>query len=1184
MKLIKIELENLNSLYGRHCIDFEKDLMGAPLFLIMGATGAGKSTLMDAMSLALFGQTPRLTKNKSDKDTENDCRQIMSKGTSFAFAQLIFSKLEKDKIEKYRATWQCERAHRKSDGNFKDPRRILERYCVELDDWEQLTSDHRPKFYEPHFHKVLENLTVEDFKRMILLAQGEFAAFLKANEEERAAILERLTNTEVYKDIGKKASEKKRNIEEKLTEAQMRLNGISLLSEDEEENLKRENFQLENKIEVGEELLQIINKKIDWIEKEQLLLSKYQEAKNHFSEYEKSYLENSVYIEKYKKYNQYQKAIDYIIKEENFNSEILSLESVLKKNEIESLELKNHIHFISNNLNQLNNLYENAKNNLVEKKYEINKAKEVRIILSSLQQDLLDKQRKIDTYLNNKNKIMELQAENNKKLVDVNNIKDNLHDFIKHDLSILLFNYNIFSNDFENVKKDFDILKRELIATALPFETPHDKLDALRLERDRIIQEKNELSKASFHVEELEKKEQELLQLHNKYDFAYKSHENTNITFFAQKEILDNELIDIISLKENVSKLAWRIELAKQRVHLNRGEECPLCGSCEHPYFQEMSFKIADLEVIEKYDFITMQLSHKEKFQNNALIGLNEIEKNIYSSSQEMKIIKDQIDSLNLRIIDIKHTIKNILKIDITKNTNRDSQYFYNEVSRADKNVDSKLENIDNDIKSLTNKILAYNQVKEVYLNSKDKDNKFIRMKQDLNDIILYFDQNFKMELIEKNLNQKLVKDYDILFEDKKYFDKYRKIENDINKYSHKKIEFEKEFILIDKNKNDLESEKIKTNEELKNIKLSISKYLNGEDPDFFENRLNKNIAILLEKLTYEQKIMNEKEKNLAIYENNIENLNQQNKKLKENKFFIINLMTSELNNLEIKEKNKILEFHLDEFLYEKYKKINNDLESLNIALNQSLIQRENDLLAHRNENHFNNKEYNYSLLLNEKLLYSKNLQELKEQKMYIYTKLQHNNQNKKTSEKYYAELKNIQKEALVWQKLHQIIGINNGDNFKKFAQILNLEELIGKANFHLARFEKRYSLAPALDAENKPRLAFAIKDSYHANELRSFKTLSGGETFLVSLALSLALADYRTVKMPIETILLDEGFGTLDPATLQTAMGALESLHSNGTQVGIISHVESLKEAIGARIIVEKQGNGHSNIRIENV
>jgi exonuclease SbcC len=94
--------------------------------------------------------------------------------------------------------------------------------------------------------------------------------------------------------------------------------------------------------------------------------------------------------------------------------------------------------------------------------------------------------------------------------------------------------------------------------------------------------------------------------------------------------------------------------------------------------------------------------------------------------------------------------------------------------------------------------------------------------------------------------------------------------------------------------------------------------------------------------------------------------------------------------------------------------------------------------------------------------------------------------------------------------------------------------------------------------------------------------TLSGGETFLVSLALALALADYRAVEMPIETLLLDEGFGTLDTDTLNTAMDALERLQARGTQIGIISHLGGLRERIEARIVVDKVGNGRSEIRFE--
>jgi exonuclease SbcC len=170
-----------------------------------------------------------------------------------------------------------------------------------------------------------------------------------------------------------------------------------------------------------------------------------------------------------------------------------------------------------------------------------------------------------------------------------------------------------------------------------------------------------------------------------------------------------------------------------------------------------------------------------------------------------------------------------------------------------------------------------------------------------------------------------------------------------------------------------------------------------------------------------------------------------------------------------------------------------------------------------------------------------------------------------------------------VWQRLHALIGVSDGKAFQKFAQILNLEELAGKANHHLQLLAPRYKLVVARNSDLEPRLDFAVEDEYQAEERRPLTTLSGGETFLVSLSLALALADYRAVQMPIETLLLDEGFGTLDPQTLASAMTALKALsQSSGVQVGLISHVESLKQEIAARVVVERQGNGRSVVRTE--
>jgi exonuclease SbcC len=169
---------------------------------------------------------------------------------------------------------------------------------------------------------------------------------------------------------------------------------------------------------------------------------------------------------------------------------------------------------------------------------------------------------------------------------------------------------------------------------------------------------------------------------------------------------------------------------------------------------------------------------------------------------------------------------------------------------------------------------------------------------------------------------------------------------------------------------------------------------------------------------------------------------------------------------------------------------------------------------------------------------------------------------------------------AEVWHQLHDLIGVNDGDRFREFAQALNLDRLLDRANQHLATLKDRYRLVTVRDPETGvPTLEFEVEDRWRPGTTRSLKTLSGGEGFLVSLALALGLSDLRTSSMPVETLLLDEGFGTLDPETLDVALAALQQLQASGRQIGIISHVAGLQERIDARIQVEPLGNGRSRV-----
>jgi exonuclease SbcC len=163
------------------------------------------------------------------------------------------------------------------------------------------------------------------------------------------------------------------------------------------------------------------------------------------------------------------------------------------------------------------------------------------------------------------------------------------------------------------------------------------------------------------------------------------------------------------------------------------------------------------------------------------------------------------------------------------------------------------------------------------------------------------------------------------------------------------------------------------------------------------------------------------------------------------------------------------------------------------------------------------------------------------------------------------------------WESLNELIGSKNGAKFRTFAQSLTLEALLAHSNQHLEDFAKRYALqrVPGSDLE------LQIIDRDMADDVRSVHSLSGGESFLVSLALALGLASLSSNKTQVESLFIDEGFGSLDPETLDIAIASLDTLQALGRKVGVISHVPILVERIGAKVVVEKQGGGRSSVLI---
>ncbi|MCF8282765.1 MAG: ATP-dependent exonuclease, partial [Bacteroidales bacterium] len=193
-------------------------------------------------------------------------------------------------------------------------------------------------------------------------------------------------------------------------------------------------------------------------------------------------------------------------------------------------------------------------------------------------------------------------------------------------------------------------------------------------------------------------------------------------------------------------------------------------------------------------------------------------------------------------------------------------------------------------------------------------------------------------------------------------------------------------------------------------------------------------------------------------------------------------------------------------------------------------------------------------------------------------------NQQLKDNEKRKAEgeviLQQIDSQRLVynrWAAMYDLIGSSDGSKFRKFAQGLTLQKLVQLANTHLENLYGRYFVVKRQGED----LELDIVDTYQADNMRSMMTLSGGESFLVSLALALGLSDLAGRNANIRSLFIDEGFGTLDDQTLDLAICTLENLQAKGKTIGIISHVKELKERISTQVRVLKKGGGTSVVEI---
>lgn len=1254
MKILSLKFNNLNSLKGNWHIDFTDDaFVRDGIFAIIGQTGAGKTTILDAICLAIYGETPRINQIST---TQNE---LMSLGAGECGAQVelqISGKM-------YRFTWQQRRAGGKADGKLQAVKREISQIKHVGDDGKILES--KIKLCEEKAVEIM-HMNFEQFTRSVMLAQGNFAAFLKADAGEKGAILEQITGTQIYGRIGTKAFELQKQKRQELTALQDRLDDSEIMADDEFNALKASIEADKAALHKNQDTLKDTETHIKKLEQKQTIeqkirkltqsLVEHEQAREHFKpKFAALELANNAFAI----HDEYTKLSHLREQENQVTDDILKLESDLNhaqqsitessieqdnaaKNlkDVESEEAAaqpifkqvreldgqlSHLNEQKDRLNQTisqNNQNIQALNNNIQSL--LNDQTKTSEILKELQDTLrydvadlgqdLGRLNAEHTQLNSQ--IQEIQILNQ----DLNHHQAALEN-LQNTIAQKRIDYQDAKTRLTNSQKNLELIQADFI-TLTGIQSPITAEAIMRYgmsinqKIQRQSQIKSTLTTLKDPYDQYQLNQEQVAKLQTQIGKLIKQIGEIQNTAQQLGNELDKENKTLIALED---AHALRLEVSILKKHLSNlqdGKPCPLCGAIDHPYADKHPHlheeKSLDAETIKhaKDKISTLNSSMQSNNQqlavsNNNLDNLNknldDIIKQQPTLRQKMQEALDELSSIkNDFSFDINQLDDNLLNNLILQNqqtlaqlnsTHAKYQAQEPELTQAINNVDKytqyfsniKVEgetlkgNIANtqDIINQQTKHLnhALNNFKQSHFNIAHTLDKY-----DLTIPKGDFNTQFTVEILSS------VSD-DILDKINKLNQKYQTHQDAKTRYQEFTRMLDVIKISLDNQQQQLDKLSLDSHsyqEKYTCIQDNISS-LQAQRRTIFGDKIIDDEALLLrQKLQHANEMLNKAVNAHNHHQNNALLLTEQ-----------LQSLNSKLNNLSQEAKQAA-----DEFTSTLHKKgFDDEAAFLQACLNhndRAKLSQEADVILYAikrskeslEEEHDNLNTLAQSITNKETLdeLYSRR-DELQQQERESLQSLGKNQQILQSAaiarEKQNTLTNNIkrkQQDIQIWIKLNELIGSADGKKYRNFAQGLTLDLMLYHANQVLSRMNERYILKHG-NADDRNSLEISIIDTHQGNEERSTKNLSGGESFIISLALALGLSMMSSDKVTIDSLFLDEGFGTLDEEILDIALSTLSALQEEGKMIGIISHVATLKERISTQILVHKGANGTSGL-----
>ncbi|MFH5920016.1 AAA family ATPase [Clostridium perfringens] len=1170
MKPIRLEVKGLNSFIDKQVVEFDK-LTERGLFGIFGPTGSGKSTILDGITLALYGDIAR----KSSNYINTNCDGVY---VSYEF------QITGNEVKRYRVDREFKRDN-KSGGIRNKSSKI-----IDITGGVENVLEEKAKAVTSKCEEII-GLKLDDFMRTVVLPQGKFSEFLKLEGKERRNMLERLFNLRKYgDDLSSKLSFEIRKEKDKMNVLEGQLKGYEGISEEalkaKEEEIKEINLSIKSK----EELLNKIKKEFEEAEK---VWNTQKELYDKRIE-EESLVSRSEEIKSFKEMVEISNKADKVIVFIN------NLEDILKEINKEDLKFSE----LNKKLEELINLREENKLKFEEvakkkeeklpdlrlKKEKLLESQKEREILFQIKADgvklkeackkIFEDRSKCDTKLNS---IEENEKRLNEELKEKEERKEELfvHEEFKNKINSGLFilnSYESLDKQFNEIKSEEAELKRYIKELTEDKEKSEKdlkvKIESLGKTRDKLESllketpgDSNSILEKQIKLVEYREKLNKYKEIKNSLEESLKTKNNFEEKlkgFENQKLLLEKEVRE---LKEYINKVKVEELAHKLRENLVDGECCPVCGSTHHELnkvekinLDESNQKTTLLEskeeklkeLILEFSKIEATLEYENKKIEELNISIEEVgevnEERLKSLEEEFNTLKDKIEEFNLKKENLE---KNLEKLKEEKNNlenifNKAEVILCEKIVR-EKEIASKVKELDKELKL---KISELNSIKnELKIEDIKLENELILKKEKEKNLLEKEIRILRTQLEESNkIKDELREKRDELKEN--YLSQKSLLDGKVEVYREKERMIKGALKgLIDEA---LPIEKIDIKGLLEDLQLEIDyiekAYLNlSEEKEKLEkafNNMNQEMAVTKERVNSLnlRKENEEKKVNLA---------------LEEEGFKTILEVKGGILSKDEKEKLKIL---IEEY-HNNLIKVRANIELLIKKLNgKSLTEEE------------------WTMVLQEKNNTEKELKEVEELKIRLVTESE-SIKKKLEEQRDILHIKAKQEHKLAL--LSDLEKLFKGKKFVEFIAANQLKYISIEASKKLKDITNGvYGLE--VDENGK----FIIRDYKNGGAERDASTLSGGETFLASLALALSLSSQIQLKgtAPLELFFLDEGFGTLDDNLLDVVMSSLERLHHERLSVGIISHVESIKNRVPVKLILTpaEAGIGGSKVKIE--